>query len=190
MDIKTDFEEFTEIVLSPQFLNSNTLGENRIRIFQYDPKNEIYIRQNMPYILKQNARFKSFDLYEVIIDILKQNEVLDSYLELERDGYKDLAYNGIAGSLRLGHGENEITKYISDRINENDIIFITGVGKAYPILRTHTLIASMQIKFKDQMVVVMYPGKYTDRSFSLFSIFPDSNYYRAKLIVRGETYDH
>lgn len=190
MDIRTSFTEFIELVLSPVFLNSSTFGENRIRIFQYDPEDEIYVRQNLPYILRQNARFKLFDLYDVIIAILKQSDVLETYLELEGEGYKDLAYKGIAGSLRLGQGENEITKYISDRIHDGDIIIISGVGKAYPILRTHSLIASMQLKFKDQIVVVMYPGRYTERSFSLFSLFPDSNYYRAKLIVRGETYDH
>lgn len=62
-----------------------------------------------------------------------------------------------------------------------DVVFITGVGEIYPVLRLHGLFETLQQQgvFSDVPVVAFYPGRYTGQSLSLFSKLPDGNYYRA-----------
>jgi hypothetical protein len=66
------------------------------------------------------------------------------------------------------------------------IILITGVGKAYPIIRSHSILNNLQSVFKNNPVVMMYPGKYEVRkkmTLRLFDKLDDDNYYRAFALV-------
>ena len=62
-----------------------------------------------------------------------------------------------------------------------DVVFITGVGEIYPVMRLHGLFETLQQSgtFHDVPVVAFYPGHYTGQSLSLFSKLDDGNYYRA-----------
>ena len=59
------------------------------------------------------------------------------------------------------------------------MLFLTGVGKIYPFLRSHKILDSMQSIFEDIPVVLFYPGTFDGNSLSLFGEFLDGNYYRA-----------
>ena len=60
-----------------------------------------------------------------------------------------------------------------------DVVFITGVGKVYPYMRSHNVLNNLQHVFDDVPVVMFYPGEYTGQSLTLFGRFFDDNYYRA-----------
>jgi hypothetical protein len=64
-----------------------------------------------------------------------------------------------------------------------DLLVITGVGSAYPLLRTHRLLNCLQPLLKRVPLVVFYPGKYTGQSLSLFGRLADDNYYRAFQLI-------
>ena len=75
---------------------------------------------------------------------------------------------------------------IADSIEPDDVIFITGVGKAYPIIRTHKVLSNLRPLIKRNPLVVMYPGTYINNEFSLFGEI-DKDYYQAfKLILEGD----
>ena len=57
------------------------------------------------------------------------------------------------------------------------MIFITGIGKIYPIVRAHDILNNLNIT--DVPLVVFYPGKYTGTNLKLFTEIDDTNYYRA-----------
>ena len=61
----------------------------------------------------------------------------------------------------------------------HDVLFLTGVGKIHPFLRSHKILDSMQAIFEDIPVVLFYPGTFDGNSLSLFGEFLDGNYYRA-----------
>ncbi len=64
---------------------------------------------------------------------------------------------------------------------QSSVVFLTGVGEVYPVLRLHGLFETLQQRgcFQDIPVVAFYPGKYTGQSLSLFGSLADGNYYRA-----------
>ncbi len=60
-----------------------------------------------------------------------------------------------------------------------DVLFLTGVGKVYPFMRSHKMLDSMQQAFSDIPIVMFYPGEFNGQSLILFEKFHDGNYYRA-----------
>ena len=78
---------------------------------------------------------------------------------------------------------NELLSYIKSNTPDNSIVFLTGVGKCYPILRSHKILNNLH-QFVDNVPVVMFfPGKYDGQSLMLFSEIKDDNYYRAFKVV-------
>lgn len=76
-----------------------------------------------------------------------------------------------------------MVQYMADRVQPNDIVFITGVGKVYPIVRSHTILNNLH-KVIDQVPVVMFfPGNYDGLELVLFDAIKDDNYYRAFPLV-------
>ena len=78
-----------------------------------------------------------------------------------------------------------IDKIVS-KIQPDDVIFLVGVGKAFPIIRTHKVLSNLRPLIKRNPLIVMYPGTYMNNEFSLFGEI-DKDYYQAfKLILEGE----
>ena len=66
------------------------------------------------------------------------------------------------------------------------IVLITGVGKAFPVVRSHTILNNLQSIFKRNPVVMMYPGRFEIKektTMRLFERLDDDNYYRAFPLV-------
>jgi hypothetical protein len=75
---------------------------------------------------------------------------------------------------------------IRDGIEPEDVIFLTGVGNVYPIVRTHKVLSNLRPLIKRNPLIVMYPGTYINNEFSLFGEI-DRDYYQAfKLILEGD----
>jgi len=74
---------------------------------------------------------------------------------------------------------------------DTQIILITGVGNAYPIVRAHTVLGSLPSVTTNIPVVLFFPGKYRPSeaqgsSLELFGEFTDDQFYRAKDITELE----
>ena len=81
--------------------------------------------------------------------------------------------------LKLNSDKNLIVNYILERTPDNCVVFVTGVGKAYPILRSHNVLNNLHQKLDKVPVVLFFPGKYSGTDLILFNTVEGSNYYRA-----------
>jgi hypothetical protein len=62
---------------------------------------------------------------------------------------------------------------------EQDLVLVSGVGSAYPLLRTHNL----HHRMGSTPLVLFYPGVYDGQSLRLFGTLQDRPYYRAFRLV-------
>ena len=90
--------------------------------------------------------------------------------------------------LSVEEQDNEFLELFKQRVKDDGtkIIRITGVGKSYPIIRSHTILNNLQSIFRRNPVVMMYPGKYETKkkmTLRLFDRLDDDNYYRAFPLV-------
>lgn len=185
--------EFRLQLSNVEHLNKNkTAGDMKFFIFDYDPKDELIVRDELSKVIRNNSEIVPFDLYDMMIQSIKQNGYYDTIKTMEKDYDKSLLLNEVfQPMLALEQSGNEILKQFSNAVPDDGkhIILIAGVGKSYPVIRSHTILNNLQSIFKNNPVVMMYPGRFSVRKghLKLFDRLDDDNYYRAfPIIERGE----
>lgn len=54
------------------------------------------------------------------------------------------------------------------RPQEHDLVIVSGVGSAFPLVRTHALLSNLHPIMGNTPLVMFYPGKYDQITFRLF----------------------
>lgn len=193
LSIRERLEAFRNQLISVKNLNENkTAGDLKFYIFDYDPKEEIRVREETQKAVKANSEIVLFDLYDMMLEIIKENGYLETIKQMEKDYEKSLLLQEVfQPMLALEQTGNEILNRFSRSVPDDGrhIVLITGIGKAYPVIRSHTILNNLQSIFKRNPVVMMYPGRFSVRKghLKLFDRLDDDNYYRAfPIIDRGE----
>ena len=178
------------MIKKPSFRKNKGLGnEVGYYIFDYPPEQELLVRERVEYIRKKNEqsddeyRIVVFDLYEIIIEILKEKGYLEKCYEFEKKRGFDRITKAVGNMLRITAKDSLIVNYIRERTPEKAIVFLVGIGKCYPILRSHTVLNNLHQVIDDVPVVMFYPGKYDGQELILFGEIKDDNYYRAFKLV-------
>ena len=187
MNIDEKISKIEPKIKEPSFLENKGLSnEVGYYIFVYNPKYELKVRDEVSrlkskYALDSNYSFSivEFDLYEIIIDILKEKGYLEKVFKFEEKKGIKFTTKAIINLLKLNSDKNLIVNYIIDRTPDNCVVFLTGVGKAYPILRSHNVLNNLHQKLDEVPVVMFFPGKYSGTDLVLFNTVEGSNYYRA-----------
>ena len=65
------------------------------------------------------------------------------------------------------------TKYIMDRVEENSVVILTGIGEIYPLVRANSVLNKMHLVYTKRPVIMMYPR------LTILNTNRDANYYRA-----------
>lgn len=174
----------------PKFRQNKGLGnEVGYYIFDYAPEDELAVRQWVDYVRRkyeerpEGFRVLVFDLYDIMIDILQEKGFLEKCYEFEQKRGFDRIVRAVGNTLRITAADSLMLGYIRDRKEPDSILLLTGVGKCYPILRSHTILNNLHQVIDDVPVVMFYPGKYSGQDLLLFGEIKDDNYYRAFKLV-------
>lgn len=184
------FDKLEEEIKKPSFRQNKGLSnEVGYYIFDYPAESELEVRKRIEYIKNKNEtssddyKIKVFDLYDIMTEILESKGRLDKCFYIEkRNGFEKLSY-GVTSMLRVSSTNGLIVKYIEERVEEKNIVFVTGIGKCFPIIRSHTVLNNLHMVIDNVPVIMFYPGKYTGQELILFNEIKDDNYYRAFKIV-------
>lgn len=186
--LSTRFEHLFQVLSSKKFLQMEGLG-NEIPFFicPFPPRESNEMAEAVEG-LKHRLEIKGIrvlliNLYDLSIEILKEQGVWDALLEQEaqlgRDEVLDLLQNVLDPESRLVPA---IESIVENGIY--DMLLLTGIGEVYPYLRAHTILNNLQSKIKEFPTVLFYPGEYTftperGSTLKLFGRLHDANYYRA-----------
>lgn len=169
-----------------KFIDGRGLGnEISFYVFDYDPKDELIVRDYLKHIKKEfsyegsDRKVIEFDLYKMLLEEAKEKKIFDRIFDIEkRQGQSALS----KAMLNFTKPSLFINK-IKQELGEHNVVLITGVGKVYPFIRSHTILNNLQEVLDKIPVVMFYPGHYSGQSLQLFSKFKDDNYYRAFRLV-------
>ena len=129
------------------------------------------MKLNVPY------RIIECDLYEIFLSVLEDKRVLKAVPGLEEKRGKKYLLEQLQ---KVASPEAMLDKMdYSPHVKGQDILFLTGIGKVHPFMRSHKMLESMQHIFADIPIVMFYPGTYNGQTLELFGEFLDGNYYRA-----------
>ena len=186
MDFNERLDKIWDRISDQDFLaNRGVANEVRYYVFDYEPCDELIIRDKIKALKKQNNpdadgfQIIEFDLYEMVISILEEKGYIDKCVKFEEQKGMEYLYTAVTKMLRLTNDDNLIVNRILESTPENAVVFLTGVGKVFPFVRSHNVLNNLHQVLDSVPVVMFYPGTWNGQSLSLFGTITDGNYYRA-----------
>ena len=158
-------------------------------VFDYEPYQELTVRKRIEDLQKTNTELKFgyqllvYDLYELILQLLQDDGALEDLIELEEEEGTEYVFSSIAEILKFDDQDSLIINYIVDHTPDDAVVFLTGVGKCFPILRSHKILNNLHQVMDHCPVILFFPGRYTGDSLKIFGELKDDNYYRAFPLV-------
>ena len=181
-------DEILPKVTSDEFLEARGLGnEIAFFIFDYPAEFELDVRRHIAFLLEQipkrktNIRLQHVNLFEFIIDHLKSRRLLEKTFELQKQKGDEFVLKQLEKVLHPQKLAPELAEAIQP---ENcDLALISGVGSAWPVIRTHSLLNNLHPIMGRTPLVLFYPGKYDQKTLQLFGKIKSNNYYRAFRLI-------
>ena len=191
MDLTARLDAMEAAIKKPSFRQSSgKANEVNYWIFDYPPDKELEVRERIEYMKNKNQKGTDeyqlvvFDLYDIIIDFLERKNFVDKCYDLEKKRGFERIVKAVSNSMKVSENDSLIVQYIQEHTPENAIVFLTGVGKCYPLLRSHNVLNNLHQSYLRVPVVMFFPGTYNEQELILFNEIKDDNYYRAFRLVK------
>lgn len=183
-------DRIEEMIKKPSFRQNKGLGnEVGYYIFDYPPEKEMMVRERVKYLHDKyesspdGFRIIVFDLYDIIIDTLEAKGYIEKTAVMESKKGLDRVIWAVGNTMRITADDSLIVNHIKNNTPDNSVVFLTGIGKCYPLLRSHTVLNNLHQVVDHVPVVMFFPGKYDGQELVLFGEIKDDNYYRAFKLV-------
>lgn len=180
-----------EAISDENFIQNKGLSnEVGYYIFDYPAEEELKVRDHIENLKQRNLKnqpgyeLKIYDVYDIMMDLIEEEGLYEACIEMEENEGLDYLIAAVNDILRIDYDDNYFNTYIEENTPDNSVVFITGVGKIFPFVRSHGILNKLHLVFDRSPVVLFYPGKYDGLSLVLFSEFKDENYYRAFPLIK------
>lgn len=178
------------LIQDNDFLTGKGLSnEVNIRIFCYDPKDEMAVRHFTERLMIDQSlecHLIEYNLYRVFLSICEQRRLITKIPAIEEKKGKQYVLKQLVGDEGK-EGPVGVKAFVKsmqyDPHRIGDVIIITGVGEVFPFIRAHDLLNAMQPKFSDVPILVMYPGIYDGHYVKLFDKLKPNPYYRGFNVI-------
>jgi hypothetical protein len=178
------------LIKTPNFRQNKGLGnEVGYYVFDYPAEKELVVRERIEYMKAKYAKSTDgfelvvFDLYDIVVDMLEQEGFMEQCFQFEKKKGIGRIIKAVGNLLQIDNDAGMIVRYIQEHTPEEAVILLTGIGKCYPLLRSHKILNNLHQVIDRVPVVMFYPGKYDGQELVLFSEIKDGNYYRAFRLV-------
>ena len=158
---------------SDGFLKTRGIGnEIAFYIFDYEPEDELRVRDHIQFLVahlpknRPGMRVAHVNLFDFLIHYLKERNLLEKSFRLQREKGNDALLKALKGIMH----EEKIAQRFADitKPAEQDLVLISGIGSAYPLLRSHTLLSNLHAIMGQTPLVMFYPGRYDTQTLRLF----------------------
>lgn len=190
-DLIERLDEMEAAIRKPSFRQSSgRANEVNYWVFDYPPERELEVRERIEYLKNKNQKGTDgfelviFDLYDIVIDFLENKNFMEKCYDFEKKRGIERIVKAVNNSMKINDDDSLVVQYIRDNTPENAIVFLTGIGKCYPILRSHKVLNNLHQAFVRVPVVMFFPGTYDEQELILFNEIKDDNYYRAFRLVK------
>jgi len=173
-------DKLREYIQTEEFLTGKGLSnEVNIRIFCYDPEEEMVVRHFVEHLLSDPSlacRPVECDLYKTFLEICDDLDITDAIPDMEESEGGVFLLEQLHSAIG---GDEFIEKIQYSPHQTGDVLILTGVGDVFPFMRVHILLESLQPYFSDIPILVFYPGEFNGYNLKLFNRLEPSDYYRA-----------
>ena len=78
-----------------------------------------------------------------MLDILEERGYVEKCIKFEKTKGREYLYNAVSKLLRLTSSSNLIVNRIVEQTPEHAVVFLTGVGKVFPFVRSHNILNNL-----------------------------------------------
>ena len=156
-------QRLQNMLLRPEFLEMRGVAkEVPIFIQTYNPADDDELRrvvQGTEQVLRQKGiRVKHVDLFELVLELLDAKGYLDVVLEEEPEWSKSDLFDTLQN---VAEPTSALVPKLMEALgDDSQVSLITGSGRVYPFLRTHTILEALQPAMVRHPVVIFFPGEY------------------------------
>jgi hypothetical protein len=115
MEFKDRLDKIWGRISDEDFLaNRGVANEVRYYVFDYEPCDELIMREKIKSLKKQNNpdtdgfQIIEYDLYEIVIGILEEKGYIDKCIKFEDTKGMEYVYMAVSKMLRLTNDDNSI----------------------------------------------------------------------------------
>lgn len=176
------------IITSPRVLRATGPGnEIPFYICPFAPEDQVRMNEECALLTSEleadGVSVLEINLYDLMVGLLRELLDWEELAAFERDERKDVFLQELQSTLNL----NEV---LIPRIRELTaaqpfrVLFLTGVGEAFPVIRSHLILNTLQSVLKDAPTVIFFPGRYAHgfangSSLQVLCRLEEDHYYRA-----------
>lgn len=187
-----DLEKMVHILSHPDFLSMKGLA-NEVPLFirTYDPAKEDGARRLVDSLAarlrNKGITLKTLDLFSLVLEELEEHGLLDDLVRDEPTFDKAELFETLQNySDPATHLIPRLVRAMGD--DGNRLTLLTGAGRVFPYLRTHSILESLQPAMLRHPVIIFFPGEYAQdpdggSHIRLFGSIPtpkiNNPYYRA-----------
>jgi hypothetical protein len=121
------------------------------------------------------------NLFDLVIQLLEERKLLDKAIEMQRTKGDEAVMAALRPVLKEDKLAQKVVSLVD--LDQIDVLILWGVGIAYPMLRTHTLLSALHPLMGRTPLLMFYPGRYDGYSLRLFNKLSEDHYYRAFRLV-------
>lgn len=180
MSLEARLQALSGALSDPSLLAGRGLGnEIGFYIFDYpadrEPDVERAVRRAVQAVEAAGIPVAVIDLYRTMLDLLEERGYLERALDLERQRGEAALRTALAPLV----SPEKIAQAVARQAGDARLVLITGVGAAYPTVRSHSVLNNLHERLDRVPVVMFFPGEYDGHELRLFGLLKDDNYYRA-----------
>lgn len=176
--------ELEELVLEKSHTIDNLSGVPFV-VFPYAPEKELDVEDDVQGFIEKlqynDLSVAAIDLRDLVFSILKQQNLLESVVEVEKENPADLR-EGLNSTLFEEFGSNRgmLIDGLVDRIDGHDVAIIHRCGILYPFSSISVVLGHLE-NVIDTPLIVFYPAVKDGKNLRFFDE-SNGSYYRAKVI--------
>ena len=186
-ELKARLDRIRSRLTSNEFLTGTGLGnEVPFYAFDYPPAEQPRVTAHVNWLVddlqrKAGLRVAKVDVFALAIETLKERGVYDKAVAMETNKGAAALLAALKGPLEPG----KLARALVEQIKSSpvEMIFLTGVGGAYPLVRTHSLLNNLQPVLGSTPLVMFFPGAFNGQTLQLFGELEETPYYRAFRLV-------
>lgn len=167
----------TKLESAPRLQSSS---EASFFIFDYPPEDELLVRNHLDHLIikaKPKRKITEVNIFELAVEVLKNRKLLEPSIKLQKEKGEEFLLKAIAAPLSA----ERLADYFMEKISseKTDLIFLTGIGSVFPLVRAHSLLYNIAPRLKEVPLILFYPGSYDEKYLTLFNRLKSKDYYQA-----------
>lgn len=160
-------------ITSADFLSGEGIGnEIPFYVFDYPAEDELAVRDHIGFLIDKlpkqapSLKFAHVNLFDFLIEYVKDRGYFEKSLKRERRDGSSKAIKSIKAIANAEKLAEHFAKLVM--VDQPDLVLVSGVGSAYPIVRTHELLNNLHRHMGLTPFVMFYPGVYDKITLKLF----------------------